>query len=110
MNTIPLGSIKRIIIALKDPSEPRNMRAIAVASWRFLVVLAVLFVGASLFYGFAKFQSTLKALEDARATPPATQVKFNRGAFDAIVAAFNDRQLEYQVIVATPQAIADPSK
>ena len=86
------------------------MRAIAIASWRFLVVLAVLLVGASLFYGFTKFQSTIKTLEDARAAPPAAQAKFNRAEFDTMVAAFNDRQLEYQVIVAAPQAIADPSK
>src|SRR3989344_873644 len=105
-----LSGIKKVRVALGDPSEPRNMRIIAVLSWRSLICIAIFLALASLFYGFLKFQTTLQTLEEANAQVSAAKTKFNRAEFDAIVAAWSARQLRYHVAEAAAPPIADPSK
>lgn len=110
MKIVPLSGFKKISIALKDPSEPRNMRLIAVATWRSLITVAFFLALASLYFGFFKFQTTLQTLQDAYAPAAASKAKFNRTTFDAMVSTFNDRQVYYRVVEAAPPTIADPSK
>ena len=103
--------MKKITVALSDPSEPRNMRFIAIMTWRSLIVLAILLILALLAYGFQKFQATLNTLESANASSAvATKSKFSRTDFDATVKAYTARQLRYQVTEAAPPVVADPSK
>ena len=110
MRTIRFSGIKKIKVALNDPSEPRNMRAIATTTWRFIVVIAILSTFVSLGYGFLKFQATQQTLEEANAPVSAVKAKFSRADFDALVAAWGARAVRYQVTEAAPPVVADPSK
>ena len=109
MKTVRFGVIKNMRVALNDPSEPRNMRAIATTSWRFFIVVAILSTFLSLSYGFMKFKATLQTLEGANAPAAASKSKFNQADFNAMVAAWSARTLRYQVTEAAPPSISDPS-
>ena len=109
MKTIEFGAIKKVKVALTDPSEPRNMRTIAVLSWRVLIIAAALSVLVSIGLSFLKFEATLQTLEGGNEPTPGAATKFNRADFDATVKAFGDRQVRYQVTEAAPPSIADPS-
>ena len=109
MKVIRFSGIKKIRVALGDPSEPRNMRAIATISWRFFIVVAILSTFLSLSYGFLKFRETLHTLEQANAPVAASKSKFNQAEFNAMVAAWSARGLRYQVTEAAPPVVPDPS-
>ena len=103
-------SFKKIKETLQDTVEPRNMRAIVTVFWRMLILSACVLSLASIFFGVWMFQSNLESLEQAQQPPAAVKAPFDKNAFTAVVSAFSDRQLQYQVIEAAPAAIADPSK
>ena len=109
MRKIEIGAYKKIKLAIGDPSEPRNMRSIALLSWRFLILTVIVLTLLSLVFGFYKFQATLQTLDTTSAPAAGSKAKFNRAEFDSAVSAYAARQLRYQVTEAAPPPVADPS-
>ncbi len=95
--------------AFSDIVEPENMRLIVVSFWRFLMVVLVLITAATLWNGYASFQ-TASAVFDAYVPTTTSKAPFSKSGLDASVAVFGNRAALYQTLVASPITDTDPSK
>jgi len=101
--------IPKLREALADPSEPENVRIIAMAYWRALILVSLVLLVCSLTYSYGQFQGGLQVFDVSTASATGSG-PFSRPELDQAVAAFDSRALHYAALKAQPLSDPDPSQ
>ena len=103
-------SIEKLRDALSDPTEPENVRTIAVVYWRSLILLSFVLLATGMFYGYQQFNGVLETFTAIRPVDSRPVASFSRNDLDKTVAAVDARVLRYASLQAAPLTDADPSQ
>ena len=91
--------------------EPENLRPIAEAYWRTILVLFVVATGLVIFFGVWQFSSVISTMSSASDTATAQQKPaINKEELEALLAKFDERRANYDLAKTVFPVVVDPSK